>query len=172
MLWGDRTKTAMPARLGRWAGQRRSAGTAILAVLAALPACGQAIREIDDPSTGERWVLSGDDLHPGGPGRWTRISPQISPQVSQGLSARFRSSGVGNEAARARARALVIHSGDEVTVEEHTAVADARLQAVALAAAAAGERLRARLNVGGKIIEAVALGRGRAVFASERGAGQ
>jgi len=61
----------------------------------------------------------------------------------------------------------VIHTGDEVTVEEHSAVIDARLQAVALGSAAAGSELRVRLRIGGKVVDALALKPGRAVFAAE-----
>ncbi len=49
------------------------------------------------------------------------------------------------ETSRSAARATpapVIHPGDALVVEEHTAVVDARLEAVALGSAAAGEELQ------------------------------
>ena len=67
---------------------------------------------------------------------------------------------------------MVIHSSDKLILEEHTAVADARLKAVALGSAASGGEFRARLEIGGKIVAAVAVGPGRAVFAEESGMGR
>jgi len=65
---------------------------------------------------------------------------------------------------------LVIHGGDKIIVEEHTTVVDARLEAVALGPAAQGNAFRVRLNIGGKVILAVATAPGQAVVASPIGA--
>ena len=54
----------------------------------------------------------------------------------------------------------VIHAGDVLIVEEHTAVVEARLEAVALGPAAAGAIFRARLKIGGKVVRAVAVSAG------------
>jgi hypothetical protein len=62
---------------------------------------------------------------------------------------------------------LVIHAGDRLIVEENTAVVESRLEAVALGPAVVGSPLDARLKVGGKVVRAVALGRGRAAFLAE-----
>lgn len=61
----------------------------------------------------------------------------------------------------------VIHAGDEVIVEEHTAVVDARLEARALASAPIGAEFTARLKIGGLVVRVVALAAGRARRASE-----
>jgi flagella basal body P-ring formation protein FlgA len=63
----------------------------------------------------------------------------------------------------------VIRAGDRLTVEEHTAVVDAVLEARALAAAAMGAALDVRLTIGGRVVRAVALGPGRAALQSENG---
>ena len=63
----------------------------------------------------------------------------------------------------------VIHAGDRLTVEEHTAVADAALEARALNPAARGSALEVRLAIGGRVVRAVALGPGRAAFQREIG---
>jgi len=139
-------------------------GILLLAVSAMTARSQSAMREIDDPSTGERWVLSGDRIHPGGPGRWICIAMCAPARAT----ARWN----GSQGASAPARALVIHAGDELIIEEHTAVADARLEAVAVGSAASGAGFRARLKIGGKVVEAVALEPGRAVFAPQKGAGQ
>jgi hypothetical protein len=60
------------------------------------------------------------------------------------------------------ARGLVTHAGDTVIVEEHTAVVDSRLEAVALGSAARGGEFQARLKIGGAVIRAIALDAGRA----------
>ena len=61
----------------------------------------------------------------------------------------------------------VIRAGDRLIVEEHTAVVEARLEAVALGPAASGSPFQVRLTIGGKVVRAVALGPGRAAFAAE-----
>jgi hypothetical protein len=64
----------------------------------------------------------------------------------------------------------MIHAGDALILEEHTAVAEARLQAVALGPAAKGAVFEARLKIGGKMVRAVAISAGRAGFAPEEAA--
>jgi flagella basal body P-ring formation protein FlgA len=61
----------------------------------------------------------------------------------------------------------VIRTGDALLVEEHTAVVDARLEAVALESAAKGARFKTRLEIGGKVVRAIAISPGRAGFAPE-----
>jgi hypothetical protein len=119
-----------------------------------------AIREIDNPETGDRWVLTRDSTNPAGPGRMVRIATAES-QRSDSTSA----------SATKSAPPLVIHAGDAVIVEEHTPVVDARLEALAMGSVAAGEEFNVRLKIGGKVIRAVALARGRASLVAER-AGQ
>jgi len=121
---------------------------------------GAVLREIDDLSTGDRWFLERDVSHPGGPGLWMLIAARKAREET-GVSR--AGSGASN------ALTPVIHAGDEVTVEEHSNILDARLQAVALGSAAAGAEFRARLKIGGIVIDAVALKPGYAVFAMESG---
>jgi hypothetical protein len=54
-----------------------------------------------------------------------------------------------------------------VVVEETSAVAEARLGAVALESATEGSSFNARLEIGGKVVRVLALGPGRAVFQPE-----
>ena len=120
----------------------------------------QALREIDDSSTGEHWVLLRDDVHPGGPGRLT---------LATGLRDDGRVSGKGTDAgaqqlAVARAPRVAIRGGDRLVVEENTAVVAVRLEAVALGPAALGGSLQARLEIGGKVVRVVALAPGRAAL--------
>ncbi len=108
-------------------------------------ATAQVIREIDDAATGDRWLLFKDASDPAGPGRMARVE----------------SAAVGS------ANRPVIHAGDALVVEEHTAVVDAQLEATALGLAAVDAEFRARLKIGGKLIRVVALGPGRARFKPE-----
>ena len=39
---------------------------------------GEIVREIDDPHTGDRWLLVRDASHPGGPGGWCWLRPIAS----------------------------------------------------------------------------------------------
>jgi hypothetical protein len=135
------------------------AALVVLAAASALAANGQAVREIDDPPTGNHWLLMSDPGHPGGPGRMVLAA------------------GLGREPAGVIAPARnrsqprpVIRAGDRLIVEENTAVAEARLEAVALGSAGSGSPLPVRLKVGGKVVRAVALTPGRAALAPEIGA--
>jgi flagella basal body P-ring formation protein FlgA len=69
-------------------------------------------------------------------------------------------------------RGPVIFAGDRLVVEEHTARADAVLEARALSSAAPGAAFNARLTVGGRVVRAVALGPGHAALQPETGAGR
>jgi hypothetical protein len=122
---------------------------------------GEIVREIDDPHTGDRWLLVRNDRHPGGPGRLVLASVH------------------GNESGGAHSRAAVqageasfhpvIRAGDRLIVEEHTARVDAVLEARALGPAAAGSAFDVRLKIGGKVVPAMALAPGRAAFQPETG---
>ena len=128
----------------------------------------EIIREIDDPSSGQRWLLVRDDAHASGPGLLllagggrdlNRAGPvaggaQVPVQIP----------------VQAAADPPVIRSGDRVQVEEHSATVDARLEAVALTPAWPGTAFNARLAIGGKVVRAVAVGPGRAAFQNQRAA--
>jgi hypothetical protein len=120
---------------------------------------GQIYREIDDPNTGDRWLLLRNQEYPGGPGRLVRVA------------AAGRAAGSGAEALGGQSAAAlpVIRSGDRVIVEEHTAVVDAVLEARALKPAAMGAVFEARLLIGGRVVRVVALGPGRAALEPETG---
>jgi len=124
----------------------------------AIPA-DRMIRWIEDRSLGNRWLLCRDPEHPGGPGRLLLIASNWREGVSSG-----RSGVVSATTAEARP---VIRSGDRLVVEENSAVAQARLTAVALESAAAGSAFHARLEIGGRVLRAVAIAAGRAVFAGD-----
>jgi hypothetical protein len=51
-----------------------------------------------------------------------------------------------------------------VIVEENSPVAEARLTAVALESATIGSAFNARLEIGGKVVRAIAVGTGQALF--------
>jgi len=142
------------------AGQTGKAGTSAAvqaaSARAAMQAPGEVFCEIDDPHSGERWLLLRDPRHPGGPGRLEMSGRREHVQV---------------EAAGANAvspvNTPIIRAGDLLIVEEHTAVVDARLEAVALGTTAKGAAFKARLKIGGKVVRAVALGHGRAELIPE-----
>jgi hypothetical protein len=119
----------------------------------------EIFREIEDPNSGARWLLSRDLSHPGGPG-------VLAPGGKS--PSRTQRSETGVRPAEAVA-VPIIRSGDMLVLEEHSAVADARLQSIALGPAAAGSALRVRLTIGGKVVWARALAAGRVVLESETG---
>jgi len=114
---------------------------------------GEVIREIDDPRNGDRWILTRDLSHPAGPGRLVLLA-SVRILTRQAVP-------------EEEALAPVIHSGDRVIVEEHTAMVDARLEAVAMGPAVAGSPVNVRLSIGGRVLQAEAIGPGRAVFQEE-----
>ena len=136
----------------------RTVRTAVARPETALKPDGQVLRQIEDPSTGDLWLLVRDPNRPAGPGRLVLDRQQMkTPRAIpsgpvQPLSAVVRP---------------VIHTGDALTVEEHTGVVDARLEAVALEPAVKGAHLKARLKIGGKVVRVVAVSPGHASFAPE-----
>jgi hypothetical protein len=122
-----------------------------------------AVREIDDPHTGARWLLLHDPSHPGGPGRLA-----LTSDVQNVGPVRVKDrEGFPNATVIAVPPRPVIRGGDRLIVEENTAVVEARLEAMALGPAARGSSLQARLQIGGRVVRVVALGPGRAALASE-----
>jgi hypothetical protein len=156
-------------------------GLAILATLAALTCQGQAaggnasrtlsstasveaVREICDPHTGNHWLLIRDASHPGGPGRLVLVV-HMGNELRQG---ELRSAQPRIAPASDRVPfSPVIHTGDRLIVEENTAVAEARLEAVALGPAVSGAPLNVRLRIGDKVVRTVALAPGRAALQPE-----
>jgi hypothetical protein len=127
---------------------------------------GAVIREINDPHTGDRWLLMRDPSRPGAPGRMV---------LAQTGTSRLRQAGTEDAAPVASWPATpvqsipVIHAGDRLVVEEHTPMVETHLEGVALGQALGGAPLNVRLAIGGNVVRAVALGPGRAVFAQAVG---
>ncbi len=146
---------------------------------AAAGPAGEVVGEIDDPHTGDQWALVRDPVHPAGPGRLVLVR---GPEMGPGMGAERGHSSAGprdpgrqpaEPAATATNRTPlrpVIRAGDALIVEERTAVVEARLQAVALGPAIKGAVFKARLKIGGKVVRAVAVAAGHAVFAPDEGA--
>lgn len=118
----------------------------------------EVIREIDDPSTGDRWLLVRDWNRPGGPGRLLLLAG--SPRATEAATAPRNSAGSAGQVSALAAP--VIHAGDPLVVEEDTPMVEARLAATALGPAACGAAFEARLEIGGKVVRVRALGSGRA----------
>jgi hypothetical protein len=123
---------------------------------------GEVVREIDDPHTGDRWLLVRNDQVPGGPGRLVLIAAHRHPSGG----AILRTAGPAGDVEILP----VIRAGDRLIVEEHTARVDAVLEALALNPAAPGSALDVRLAIGGNVVRAIALGPGRAALQQETGA--
>ncbi|MGD0911439.1 MAG: hypothetical protein ABR928_06055 [Terracidiphilus sp.] len=124
----------------------------------------EIVREINDPATGDRWLLKRDAEHPAGPGRMVLVARKNA--VPKQANSSVENAGVGFETG---APATLIHAGDRLVVEEHTRLIDAVLEAVALAPAAQGGALRVRLSIGGRVVKAVAIAPGRALLSPELG---
>ena len=124
----------------------------------ALDSDPDVIREIEDPSTGDLWLLLRDRSRSGGPGRLVLArQPAGTAMTLDHSSAQPAPAG----------ERPVIHAGDAVIVEEHTARVDARLEAIALGPAVKRAYFKARLKIGGRVVQVVAISPGHAVFAPE-----
>jgi len=129
------------------------------------------IREIDDPSTGNRWLLERSMQNPGGPSRMLLFEQGTGFPVRRGTSVpRPDSAGISGEGRKAEVPTLLIRTGERLIVEKHTQLLDATLEAVALSGASRGESLRVRLLIGGRVVNAVAVAPGHALFATDAGA--
>jgi hypothetical protein len=115
----------------------------------------QALRAIDDPATGTRWLLVRATDHSAGPG----VLMRMGAEDSQRRGDREAAGSVLPPAVP------IIRGGDPLIVLEETAVAEARLDAVALGPAAQGAGFEARLRVTGQAVHVIALGPGRARLA-------
>jgi len=104
------------------------------------------VREIDDPHTGQHWILMRDPTRPAGPG----VLMLEGAILNDG----------GLQAAITQVHA-VIRAGDRVSVEQSNAKFDLRLGGIALYPAAQGAPLKVRLETSGKVVSATALGPGR-----------
>ena len=120
----------------------------------------ETVREIDDPSSGQHWLLLRNRETPGGPGRLVPAETAMSAANGNGR--------LSPPAGFAPAPRAVIHAGDRVILEENTAKVEARLEAVALAAARAGEPIQVRLRVGGHVVKAIAVGPGTVTLDEEK----
>jgi hypothetical protein len=121
----------------------------------------QPVRIVDDPATGAHWLLERDTAHPGTPGRMTRTAAAGQAIASAGAAALL-----------AVVEPPAIRAGDHIVVEEETAKVSARLEGVSLAAARAGDMLKARLVLGGRVVSVRALAPGRATLVTAPGGGK
>ncbi len=128
------------------------AAMAVPAAVGAAAQTAEVVRQIDDPAARGTWLLVRDPIHRAGPGRfiWVPRAAASDPP------ARMQS----KEALRP-----IILAGDRVVVEEETSVVDARLAATALNPAPAGAPLRVCLEIGGRVVRAIAIAPGRAQLA-------
>jgi hypothetical protein len=135
------------------------AARAAAAATGTVPASSEEVlRALQDPWTGDHWLVVRDGRHPAGPGRLVLME--------RGAGARNAVGDAGTPPAPEQQR-YVIRAGDALVVEEHSAVVDARLAAVALGPAVAGQPFRARLKIGGRVVRAVAVAAGCARLAAE-----
>ena len=153
----------IPGRMTANLPDRGIASSAIVSV--AGESSVEVLKVIADPHTGTRWLLLRDLSHPGGPGRLVPASELTSgDRPSRELPI------LHTEAARTVAQPEVsrlrpvIRTGDRLIVEEHTAVVDATLEAVALSSALPGAAFDVRLKWGGKVLRVWAAGPGRALL--------
>lgn len=136
--------------------QKSAASAEPAAVVASNSGPIEVLRVIEDPANGVRWFLLRDATHPGGPGRLVR---EIDLAESKPAGPADASP---SKPAIVTRQQPVIRGGDKLIVEEHTAIADAVFEAIAVTPAVLGAPLDVRLRLGGKVVRAYAAGPGRA----------
>lgn len=146
-----------------------SATGAALVTLAAAPQSGTAASSVSsvriDPCLGTHWLLVADAAHPDRPGRWVQLASNASAtrvrsvtgsvtgKIAEKLEASseagspegIQSSASARKAPVGMANVGAIHAGDHLLVRQDTQVLHARLAAVALESAEAGQPVRVRL---------------------------
>lgn len=160
--WGTAAKVGLLAlafmgNLCAQSANHAAADTAAARVAAPSSLDGDVLREIDDPTTGNRWLVLRNPKHPAGPGRVVLTQPRTNYRERNSQATQPVRTEQGP----------IIRTGDVVTVEEHTPLLDLRLQAVALEPSLTGAYFTARLKIGGKVMRVMALAPGRAVFGPE-----
>lgn len=125
----------------------------------------EAVRTIADPATGDCWLLEPNLRHPEGPGRLVRKGPGDP-------SCHWTAGELGARPTRAGKRAgmPVVRAGERIVVEEKTPVVDVRLETVAMEPGWTGMVVRVRPRTGGRVLQAMILGPGRARLVQEKGA--
>lgn len=131
--------------------------------IAQTPQAKTAAREIDDPSTGRRWMLIPDPGASGGPGRLAPATKDSEGKLTCETKKDARQDAIEIVAPPR----IVIRGGDRLIIEENSVVVSARLEATALRPAVVGAIFQARLKIGGKAVRVIALGAGRAAMASD-----
>lgn len=116
------------------------------------------VREIDDPHSGDRWLLLIDPRHPAGPGRLVRADAVRNKFPLSKADVQKTDTPVPP----------VIHTGERLILEEHSPVLDARLDAIALSPASVGGTLRVRLVIGGQVVRALAVAPGSVILAQDK----
>lgn len=128
------------------AGYRNLDPRAVVSSAAFVPA--HILRDIKDPHTGAHWLILPNTAAPAGPGR---MVPAPEGSRSAPIPGREKIS-------------PIMQPGDRVVIEEHTLVAEAYLEGVALGPAVAGSKFDVRLKCGGKVVRVVAIAPGRAAL--------
>jgi hypothetical protein len=124
---------------------------------ASIPPGTRIVREIDDPFTGNRWVLVRNLSRPASPEELILLSTP-EPAKKEQLAAAHALAGA------LRSAPPVILAGDPVIVEEMFSHVNARYEGIALQPAAEGAAFQVRLKIGGTPVHCRALGPGRAAM--------
>ncbi len=102
-------------------------------------------REMKDPCLGLRWHLIVDRAHPGWPARLVVAdSAGLTTQTGQNQAGRNQTIVSPNQPGGEvnGSRAVIIHSGERITVDQQSKILHARFHAIALESATAGEMSR------------------------------
>jgi hypothetical protein len=120
----------------------------------------EVFREIDDPTSGARWLLLRDKSHPASPGKMVRVSVGF-----KGGSEPAEGSGPGSTLHSIPATSCpILRVGDLLIAVESSSVLESHLEAVALGPAVAGSSLNVRLKIGGTVVRAIAQAPGRVIL--------
>jgi hypothetical protein len=161
----DRTRRQLPVN------RAALLALCVCAIMAPVPAAfadgsaeagnASVVRTIRDPHTGLCWIVTREAGATGGPGRMVQAvdkectSKPLKQNIKQNAETEYN------------LQTPAIRPGDRLVVEENSARVEARLSAIALAAAKVGSSFNVRLAIGGKTLRVIALGPGRAAIVPE-----
>jgi hypothetical protein len=113
----------------------------------------RAVRIIDDQGTGRHWLMVRRLDRPETPASLLPLNEECFELLVSDLKKKL-------PIAAHQKGAPVIRAGDRVLLLDSSAIADVRLEAVALGPATTGQELTVRLKLGGHLLRAVATAQG------------
>ena len=125
-------------------------------------AAWRVLRSFDDPGTAQQWFLLRDPSQPARPAKLIVVVHHRSDRTDRVSGRRSHSvtEGSGSDLPLVRA-------GDKIVLSEHSPGVESRFEATALSTASLGHVVSVRVDVWGRVLQAVVTGDARAEIQAE-----